>query len=489
MAPIAFLTLAALLATTPLVDAVRQGDVQAVRAVLKAGADVNQPEGDGATPLHWAAHRDSTELVRVLLGAGASAQAANDLGITPLHLAAANGNIETIRLLLEKRANANAAAASGVTPLMEAARHGSVDAVRLLIAHGAELNARESARGQTALMWAVSRQHADVVKVLLENKADIQARTEARPVTVMLDRGPRRAVKTSAQDARQIQVGGSSALMIAAQTGSSESARLLLAAGANANDAGADGKSALVMATFSGHTGVATLLLGAGADPNAAGAGYTALHAAALRGDVALVKALLDKGADPHARLTKGSPVRRFGSQWALSTPFTGATPLMVAAAYLETGVMRALVAAGAKTDAALPNGATALLLAAGLPRETEARPSDLAKWNVIDSDTPEIPRPAEDVVAAVRVLLDAGANVADVADTGDTALHAAAATNQLALIELLAQRGAPLNVRNKSGLTPLGLTLPRTFQGRGGGFPGYPEAEALLRKLGARYQ
>ena len=62
-----------------------------------------------------------------------------------------------------------------------------------------------------------------------------------------------------------------------------------------------------------------TLLLGAGADPNAAGAGYTALHAAALRGDAALVKALLAKGANPNATLTKGSPVRRFGSQWALS--------------------------------------------------------------------------------------------------------------------------------------------------------------------------
>jgi ankyrin repeat protein len=486
---IGVLTLAAVLATTPLVDAVRQGDVPAVRGLLKTGVDVNQPEGDGATPLHWAAHRDSSELVRLLLGAGASVQAANDLGITPLHLAAANGNLDTIRLLLEKRANANAAAASGVTPLMEAARHGSVDAVRLLLAHGAQVNVRESARRQTALMWAVSRQHPEIVKVLLENKADVHARSEARPVTVMLDRGPRRAVKTSAQDARQIQAGGSTALMMAAQTGSRESVRLLLAAGANADDAGADGKSALVMAAFSGHTAVANLLLDAGANPNTAGAGYTALHAAALRGDAALVTALLAKGADPHATLTKGSPVRRFGSQWALSTPFTGGTPLIVAAAYLETGVMRALLTAGAKADAALPNGVTALLLAAGLPIEKEARPSDLAKWNVIDSDAPEIPRPAEDVVSAVRLLLDAGANVAVVADTGDTVLHAAAATNQLALIELLAQRGAPLNVRNKNGQTPLALTLPRTFQGRGGGFPGYPEAEALLRKVGARYQ
>ena len=482
---IIFLALAALVATTPLVDAVRHGDVQSVRALLKTGADVNQPEGDGATPLHWAAHGDSIELVRLLLSAGASAQAANDLGTTPLHLAAANGNVATLRLLLEKRADANAAA-SGVTPLMEASRSGSVDAVRLLLAHGAQVNARETARGQTALMWAVSRQHADIVTVLLENKADVHARSQARPVTVMLDRGPRRTVRTAAQDAHQIQAGGSTALMFAAQTGSMEAAKLLLAAGANPNDVGGDGKSALVMAAFSGQTAVATLLLTSGADPNAAGAGYTALHAAALRGDVALVKALLGRGANPHATLTKGSPVRRFGSQWALSSPLLGATPLVVAAAYLEVPVMRALLEGGAQADARLPNGITALHLAAGAPIEKEARPSDLARWNIIDSDTPEIPRPADEVTAAVRVLLDAGANVAHAADSGDTALHAAAATNQPTAIELLVARGAPLNVKNKIGQTPLALTLPRKPEGRGSGFAGYPEAEAMLRKLRA---
>jgi len=481
------LALVLFLSASPLIEAVKQGDAQAIRAALKTGADVNQPEGDGATALHWAAHRDSVEIVTLLLGAGAKTQVANDLGITPLHLAAANGNVATLKLLLEKRANANAAAASGLTPLMEASRSGSVDAVRLLIAHSADVNARESARGQTALMWAVSRQHPEIVKVLIENKADIGARTESRPVQVMLDRGPRRAVKTSAQDARQVQAGGSTALILAAQTGSVESARLLLAAGADANDAGGDVKSALVMAAFSGHADVATLLLAAGADPNAAGAGYTALHAAALRGDAALVKTLLEKGANPNAAQTKGSPVRRFGSQWALSSPFNGGTPLIVAAVYLETDVMRALLAGGAKVDAALPNGMSALLIAAGAPIENEARPSDLAKWNIVDSDTPEIPRPADDVVAAVRLLLDAGADVTRATDTGDTALHAAAASNQPAVIELLVQRGAQVNAKNKNGQTPLTLTLPRKSEGRGFGFPGYPDAEAALRKLGAQ--
>jgi ankyrin repeat protein len=228
--------------------------------------------------------------------------------------------------------------------------------------------------------------------------------------------------------------------------------RLLLASGANASDVAGDGKSALVMAAFSGNGGVAKLLLDAGADPNASAAGYTALHAAALRGDVALVKALLAKGANPQAVLTKGSPVRRFGSQYALSTPFTGGTPLIVAAAYLEVGVMRALLEGGADAKATLPDGTSALHLAAGAQLEIETRPSDLVRWNVIDNDTPSVPRSPEDAVSA---------------------------------IELLVSHGADLNAKNGSGQTPLALTLPRKSE-RGPGFPGYPEAEAALRRLGA---
>ena len=208
-----------------------------------------------------------------------------------------------MKLLLDKRADANAAAASGVTPLMEAARSGgSTDAVRLLLRERRpDQRARIGARTDCADVGRL-RQHPEIVKVLIENKADVHARTGTREVRAMLDRGPRRAVKTSAQDAQPYQMGGSTALLLAAQNGSTESARLLLAAGANANDAAGDGKSALVMAAFSAHTDVATVLLDAGADPNAAAAGYTALHAAALRGDVALVKALLARGASLRTR-------------------------------------------------------------------------------------------------------------------------------------------------------------------------------------------
>ena len=72
-----------------------------------------------------------------------------------------------------------------------------------------------------------------------------------------------------------------------------------------------DGTSALVLAAHSGHGDVAALLLDKGADPNAFATGYTALHAAVLRSDVTLVKALLAHGADPDMRMARGTPLRR----------------------------------------------------------------------------------------------------------------------------------------------------------------------------------
>ncbi len=177
-----------------------------------------------------------------------------------------------------------------------------------------------------------------------------------------------------------------------------------------------------------------------------------------MRGDVETTTALLAAGADPNARLTMGSPVRRFASQWALPRTFTGATPLFVAAAYRETAVARALLAAGAQPDLAIDSGLTPLLVASGVAFEKEVRPTDLARWNIVDSDFPEVPTAEADVVATARALLDAGADANAVDANGSTALHPAASAGWTSVIQLLADHGATLDVVNKNGRTPLDL-------------------------------
>ena len=474
----------------PLVEAAKRNDAAAVRALLKQRADANAAEGDGATALHWAAYHGNVDMLSLLIGGGAKADAANDLAITPLAIAADNAHAPIVERLLELGADPNAASETGVTPLMRAARTGSAAAVRALLARSANVNAAESERKQTPLMWAVSQRHPEIVKLLLDRGADLRARTAVRTLTVMLDQGPP-GVKTAKEHAHQIEAGGSTALLFAATSGDLESARVLLDRGADVNDTAADGNSALVLAAFSGHGPVARLLLERGADPNAAGAGYAALHAAVLRGDAETVQALLATGADPNVQLTRGSPVRRFGSQWALPNNLNGATPLFVATIYLELDLMRALLAAGASPSLALANGTPPLLGAAGGEVAHEVRPSDVARLGIQDSDTPDIPRPESELVAASRLLLDHGASVSEATAAGDTALHAAAAAALTGVIQFLVDHGAALDATNKAGQTPLALTLPR--ESRGFQRPDAAEraarakaAENLLRTLGA---
>src|SRR5262245_53888625 len=261
-----------------LVDAVKRQDRQAVRALLKQKADVNAAEGDGATALHWASYKDDIETVELLIRAGATVDAANDLGVTPLSLACANGNAAVVAKLLTAKANPNLATPGGVSPLMIAARVGSVPTVNALLAAGANVNASEASRGQTALMWAAAQRHSDVVRMLIDHGADIRARS--RVSLLRVNRGGPNGTDADVSHVDDVEKGGSTALLFAARQGDLESAKLLVAAGADVNTTAPDGYSALVLASHSGHGALASFLLEHGADPNSAGAGFTALHTA-----------------------------------------------------------------------------------------------------------------------------------------------------------------------------------------------------------------
>src|SRR5688500_8457700 len=81
-------TLSAAPAGPSLIQAVKQRDARAVHALLRARVAVNDPEADGTTALHWAVRADDIEIVRLLIGAGADVTAANRYGVAPVALAA-----------------------------------------------------------------------------------------------------------------------------------------------------------------------------------------------------------------------------------------------------------------------------------------------------------------------------------------------------------------------------------------------------------------
>ena len=165
-----------------LIDAARNGDVEAVRSLLADGADVNTAQGDGMTALHWAAERGHAAVADLLLSAGATVEATTRVGsYTPLHLASRGGHGAVATALLDAGADPRTTTtSSGVTALHLAARAvDGAEAVTALLKRGAEVDAREASSGQTPLMFAAAYNRTEAVMALLEHGADPTTLTEA----------------------------------------------------------------------------------------------------------------------------------------------------------------------------------------------------------------------------------------------------------------------------------------------------------------------
>ena len=437
-----------------LINAVKAGDLGAVRALLKQKVTANDAEADGTTALHWAAHRDDLQAIELLLNAGASVGAANRYGVTPLHLAATNGSAAAIERLLKAGADPNSALPEGETALMTSARSGSVAAVKTLIAHGANVNAKEAWKGQTALMWAAVENQSEVARLLIEAGAEVNARSTGGVFTPFL---------------------------FAVRGGHLDAARVLLDAGADVNASLADGTSALTLATINAHYELAALLLDRGANPNADAQGWTPLHQIVwtrrpnygynLPGAVPtgaldaldLVKKLVKHGADVNAR-QKREP--RDGNRNMLNR--IGATPFLLASKAVDLPLMRTLLEAGANPSLPNVDGTTPLMVAAGV-----------GIWGAGES-----PGTEEEAVAAVQLLLEVGGgNVTDVDKHGNTALHGAVLRGgSIRLVKLLASKGARLDLQNSKGWTP--LIIAEGVEYTPDIFKRFPETAAVIREL-----
>ena len=472
------------LADLRLIDAVKLQDAEAVQRLLHAAVDVNVAQADRATALHWAAYLDDLDMVRLLVDAGADGGAANTHGVVPLTLACTNANAAMVDLLLAPGADAKAAVGTGETVLMSCARTGNAEAVAALLAHGAEVNAAESEEDQTALMWAAAQRHPGVVQVLLDNGADVHKRSRVRRFVIsrrlQSDLRYGELGRRYGTDAEETDLGGYTALLFAARQGAVDSARLLLAAGANVNDTAPDGRSALLVAAHGGHRKLVEFLLAEGANPNASAAGYTALHAAVLQDDIGMLEALLAADARPDAQVTEATRVTRNGQVLMIGEHLLGATPFALAAKFAEADMMRMLLAAGADGVLPLRNGWTPLMLASGASWRYgvwDRRERTLHRDFAFQAEHAD----EEGTLDAVRVALDAGGGVNAVDETGSTALHYVADKGFPRVVELLVEYGAGLNVVNYRGQTPLAVVM----QGRGN-IEAAPATEALLRALGA---
>jgi ankyrin repeat protein len=163
-------------AEAPVADAAMREDVDAVRALLQGGADVNAAQGDGMTALHWAAEHGHVDLTDMLIYAGANLGPTTRVGAyTPLMVGARAGQGAIVGHLLEAGADVDSRTATGVTALHLAAGSGSAEAVSALLDHGAEVDAKEVRWAQTPLMWAADRGRTEAAKLLILAGAEIDA--------------------------------------------------------------------------------------------------------------------------------------------------------------------------------------------------------------------------------------------------------------------------------------------------------------------------
>ncbi len=390
----------ATLLDSPVADAAMNGDIEAVRALLEDGADVNAAQGDGMTALHWAAEVGDMEMVGVLLSAGARVQGVTRLGdYTPLHLASKAGNEGIVGRLLDAGADASAFTTTGeVTPLHFAAASGSAASVEALLDHGAVVNARESVLGQTPLMLAAGRNRLEAVRMLLENAADPSIHTETVdiPARERADRaaeGRRDEVFAAFKeeqapddlgwrpDPRQVQAAVRAAWAANAAEPTVDDPRDLDEPDYyprqdvddiqyerpedvgeppprySDNVGGTGGFTALIHATREGHVETSMALLDAGADIDRMSGGdhSSPLLIAVINGHFDLAMLLLDRGADPNLASDAGATplFAALNVHWAPKARYPQQNAYkQQQAVYLE--VMEALLKAGADPDARL---------------------------------------------------------------------------------------------------------------------------------------
>jgi ankyrin repeat protein len=254
-------------------EASRDGNLEVVKELIKAGADINKYEND-TTPMYHASENGRLDVVKELVKAGADVNKGDKFGVTPLHIASLWGRMEVVSELLNAGADINKANEDGETPLYWAIDGDTMEAHDVaieLVKLGADVN-----KGGTTSPLKFASDHVviDVVKELMNAGGDVYE-TEVLVMTP---------------------------LCVASFYGNLEAVKELVKSGADVDEGFGDdgdlnGMTPIYVASSKGHLDVVKELVNAGASVNKQVFRDTPLNIASGKGHLEVVKELVKAGA------------------------------------------------------------------------------------------------------------------------------------------------------------------------------------------------
>jgi ankyrin repeat protein len=465
---------------TALMKAARYGTPENVKALLDGGASVAAEDSEGRHALSHAAESGSLEKIKLLLAAGSDRGLASYGERTPASYAAGSGSLPALEALLDRK-TVDQADTYGRTALHYAAASGKAEVVDYLLAKGASLDA---GRGDV-LKDALEKGAWEPVQSLLAaaRKSDKRAAPElfdsVRSCSVEL---AKLALSAPGADPGAREGGsatGATLLMnAAARPRCFDTVKLLLARGADLHAPDGDGRGPLMNAAAGGSPLTLKLLLSRGADANLPlRAGYykgqTPLHAAA--GSYERARVLVDKGARQQpdengvtpamtAAAANDRAYRLLGAKADVAQADKAGKTLLMYAASGHADTVGSVLARGADARAAAKNGTTALHAAAGswtaVLRKVELLLAKGAEVDAVDNDgfTPLYRAFERRDFRVPRLLAAKGASATRLSKNGHNMLHAAAYADEADSIKTAFELAPDLdpNQRDKGGYAPL---------------------------------
>jgi ankyrin repeat protein len=516
------------LTTKDLATLVQSGATKQALEKIRAGADVNQAQGDGTTPLLWAVNRSDYEVAEALLAKKANPNAANEFGSLPLLEATRANDARMVKMLLDAGAKVDSANPDDETALMVAIKGGNFPIVDLLVDLRANVNVVEKFHHQTPLIYASGQGRADIVKLLLSKGADVKPRALYTDWPSQVTSEPRTQYRS---------VGGLNALMYAVRGGCYSCVEQLVAAGADINFPTPEGVTPLMLALDNSHNGVAKFLMDKGAyldvwdwwgrtplwiavdrkpapggtaapgrgfgggrgvatggqgndgfgagrgGPGGAGRGAAAAAPASSNepavSSMTIINALLDAGVDPNPEMNFHRPNAPSRGRFADNQVSTGTTAVFRAVQLNDQEVLEALLKKGANTNINAM-GYTAFGLAAGNGPGGRGGggQANLALMDLLAQHGADVNARISGTLSYSFHIGYGNQNDGVNSKEGTSALHEAARNGRQDLVKRLLDLGANPNLLDGDGKKPIDVvgkargTAAGAAGGRGRGAP-----------------